>query len=367
MSAFFRFANRSATKALPVMAAAALTSFALSSYQGLSNCEATAKKKENESSSSSSSSTSTVDSTSPKTGTGNAGFQRDAKGYFYDIIPNSQIFQPKLEWPMYDENWDGREPIPSGNDKLDRRKRRYLRKYGVTRHIILVRHGQYDETHKEDEKRILTELGRKQANETGKRLAQMIRGAEGDPDSPCNIKIVRVSGMARAKETCDIIASHFPQVERAEPDPLLNEGRPSHHIPSGGKVSDNTIHKTQEQHARIEEAFQKNFHRADPIAMPDDALFLENDGKDVPPPEDTSPAARHEYEIIVCHANVIRYFCLRALQLPPEAWLRLCTFNCSLTYLTIRPTGGVSCRTLGDVGHLSPELVTFSGHHGFNW
>ena len=77
------------------------------------------------------------------------------------------------------------------------------------------------------------------------------------------------------------------------------------------------------------------------------------------------PSSR--YDIIVCHGNVIRYFFLRALQLPPEAWLRLCTFNCSLTYFTIRPTGGVSCRTLGDVGHLDMERTTFSGHHGFNW
>lgn len=76
---------------------------------------------------------------------------------------------------------------------------------------------------------------------------------------------------------------------------------------------------------------------------------------------------QHEFEIIICHANVIRYFFCRALQLPPEAWLRLCTFNCSLTYLTIRPTGTVSCRMLGDIGHLPYELNTFSGHTGFNW
>ena len=31
------------------------------------------------------------------------------------------------------------------------------------------------------------------------------------------------------------------------------------------------------------------------------------------------------------------------LQLPPEAWLRLSTFNCSLTILTIRPSGSVRC------------------------
>ena len=57
----------------------------------------------------------------------------------------------------------------------------------------------------------------------------------------------------------------------------------------------------------------------------------------------------------------------RALQLPPEAWLRLCTFNCSLTYLTIRPTGSVSCRMLGDIGHLPYQMSTFSQHRGFNW
>ena len=31
----------------------------------------------------------------------------------------------------------------------------------------------------------------------------------------------------------------------------------------------------------------------------------------------------HEYQIIVSHANIIRYFVCRALQIPLEAWLRL--------------------------------------------
>jgi broad specificity phosphatase PhoE len=63
-----------------------------------------------------------------------------------------------------------------------------------------------------------------QADQTGKRLAEMIKGAE-DKFGPCKIKVLRVSGMARAKETAEIIASHLPTVEFAEPDPLLNEGR----------------------------------------------------------------------------------------------------------------------------------------------
>ena len=73
------------------------------------------------------------------------------------------------------------------------------------------------------------------------------------------------------------------------------------------------------------------------------------------------------YDVVVCHGNVIRFFALRALQLPPEAWLRLCTFNCSLTHLKIRPGGSVSLLSLGDTGHLSLEESSFSMHHGFEW
>ena len=68
----------------------------------------------------------------------------------------------------------------------------------------------------------------------------------------------------------------------------------------------------------------------------------------------------------VIHFLVILLHC-SALQLPPEAWLRFCPFNCSLTYLTIRPTGSVGCRLLGDIGHLPYNTVTFSKHHGYNW
>jgi len=83
------------------------------------------------------------------------------------------------------------------------------------------------------------------------------------------------------------------------------------------------------------------------------------------PPERSTEL--HEYDIVVCHANVIRYFALRALQLPPEAWLRMATFNCSLTYILIRPNGNVSIRLLGDVGHLPMAKTTFSMHAGFEW
>jgi serine/threonine-protein phosphatase PGAM5 len=229
----------------------------------------------------------------------------------------------------------------------------------------LIRHGQYDEAPKDDAERKLTDLGRLQADYTGRRLREMIEGIQGTDFTPCRIKVVRVSNMARAKETADIITSHLPEsVEIAEPDPDLNEGRPAHNIP-GGKASSTTIEKFDDQHPRIEQAFQKYFYRApEPTIMDSETSQNKREGSN---DETESQTSKHEFEVIVCHANVIRYFLCRALQLPPEAWLRLCTFNCSLTYLTIRPTGTVSCRMLGDIGHIPYGMSSFSGHHGYNW
>ena len=152
----------------------------------------------------------------------------------------------------------------------------------------------------------------------------------------------RPSKLARAVETASLVRPFLPdRCADAGADGDLNEGRPAQVVP-GKAYARESVRADGE---RIERAFRKIFHRAAPRA----------DG------------APHEYEIVVCHGNVIRYFALRALQLPPEAWLRLCTFNCSITYLVIRPSGSVSLRCLGDIGHLDPDLATFSGHHGLEW
>ena len=146
---------------------------------------------------------------------------------------------------------------------------------------------------------MLTELGKQQAFLTGRRIAEMIRGVD-ESFGPCHVKIVRVSDMARAKQTADIIAAHLPaSVERADPDPLLNEGRPAHTIP-GGPARASIIEATDKAHSRIEEAFEKLFYRAQTKENESE------DGKD-----DDKVQHLHEFEIIVCHANVIRYFLCR--------------------------------------------------------
>jgi serine/threonine-protein phosphatase PGAM5 len=286
-----------------------------------SRCEiATSAPDEGAKSSSSSSTKSSSNSSSVGFG---GGMNRKAEGDFHHLFPRRQLWQPKVEYPLWDNNWDGRHPSFSpGVDDPDehRRRMRTLRHTGVTRHIILVRHGQYQELEQEDAKRILTPLGRQQAEYTGKRLREMLDGVN-EEFGPCRIKVVRVSDMARAKETADIIASFLPDtlVERALPDPDLNEGRPSHNIP-GGKASPSTIEKTDESHPRIEAAFRRYFYRApEPAAKKsssDSTTSVEDDGihSEVttgPSGEVEEEPIRHEFEVIVCHANVIRYFLCR--------------------------------------------------------
>jgi hypothetical protein len=76
------------------------------------------------------------------------GMRHDAVGDYHGLFPMRQLWVPALEYPLYNTNWDGLQPASTGDPEKDHRAMRHLRKTGVTRHIILVRHGQYDETHK---------------------------------------------------------------------------------------------------------------------------------------------------------------------------------------------------------------------------
>jgi len=49
---------------------------------------------------------------------------------------------------------------------------------------------------------------------------------------------------------------------------------------------------------------------------------------------------------------------VRALQLPPEAWLRISLPHASMTLITIRPSGNVALRFLGDAGFIPGHLLS---------
>lgn len=226
----------------------------------------------------------------------------------------------KLRPQKWDYNWDRMAPVPVENEAEGKSE---VAKSKASRILILIRHGQYVWDPHDPEKRILTELGRKQAAITGQRLKEV--GYSYDT--------LYYSTMPRATETAQIIMQSLPGVPTHSCD-LMREGAP---------IRPEPMHKTwkPESHEffrdgpRIEAAFRKYFHRA--------------------PPSQTEDSI----EILVCHANVIRYFVCRALQLPPEAWLRISLANASITKVTCRPSGTVSLKTLGSCEHMPKDVITY--------
>lgn len=85
----------------------------------------------------------------------------------------------------------------------------------AVRHLILIRHGQYNLDGETDVDRFLTEVGRKQAAFTGDRLKLL--------EIPFDL-MVR-STMTRAQETGKIISSHIAHIP-IENCPLIEEGAP---------------------------------------------------------------------------------------------------------------------------------------------
>ncbi|XP_051515611.1 serine/threonine-protein phosphatase PGAM5, mitochondrial-like isoform X2 [Myxocyprinus asiaticus] len=227
----------------------------------------------------------------------------------------------------WDYNWDKRDPSSTVNGK---RKERAgdsgspdteNNKPKATRHIFLIRHSQYNLNGNGDKERVLTPLGREQAELTGQRLA--VLGLKYD--------LLIHSSMTRATETANILSKYLPEVELVSCD-MLREGAPIEPVPPVGHWKPEAVY--HEDGARIEAAFRRYIHRADAKQKED------------------------SYEIIVCHANVIRYFVCRALQFPPEGWLRMGLNNGSITWLTIRPSGRVALRALGDSGFMPPDKLT---------
>lgn len=139
-----------------------------------------------------------------------------------------------LKFTSKDPNWDHRastsvlKPLPKDvspekenkyNEKLEKHRSK------AVRHIILVRHGQYNLSGATDPDRILTELGRSQAKLTGQRLAEL----------KIPIDDFVISTMTRAQETGKIMLEQLPKSEimSIQHDKLLEEGAP---IPPEPKV-----------------------------------------------------------------------------------------------------------------------------------
>ena len=118
------------------------------------------------------------------------------------------IGSKQAEHCTWDNNWDRRHAEPGtaeGSSKSER-------------HLILIRHGQYNLKGKGDAERYLSDLGRQQADLTGQCLKELeLAGMK--------YTVLHQSTMTRSMETAAIIKNHLPHVP-IKTDPLLCEGAP---------------------------------------------------------------------------------------------------------------------------------------------
>lgn len=225
----------------------------------------------------------------------------------------------------WDAEWDSVKPSQGANKNIKRQ-------------ILLIRHGQYKNERRgcEDSERVLTEKGELQAQLTGAFLRKAIRKAEDDTAGELfvsrNVKTFTSSNMTRAMQTCEFIIDAYDIGMKKwwTIDAGLAERFPCDPQPAYPKKAKADCHRV------VEGSFKKFIHRP------------------------KAGNTEHTIDVIVCHGNIIRYFLCRALQIPPEAWLRISLPHCSITSISIRGNGNVSVNQVGSVGHLPVNLQTVS-------
>lgn len=125
----------------------------------------------------------------------------------------------------WDYNWDQRDlATTTSTSKIVKRSAELTdkdikdRKPSAIRHLILIRHGQYNLDGANDGERYLTEIGRVQAKITGERLKQL----------QIPFSDVVISTMTRAQETGKIILEQLPSSKTLAiaHEPLIEEGAP---------------------------------------------------------------------------------------------------------------------------------------------
>jgi broad specificity phosphatase PhoE len=199
----------------------------------------------------------------------------------------------------------------------------------------LVRHGEYqlDEIKKLDRNLTreqhyklhvkeggLTSVGKKQVELTAQRLSSL------------PISAIHCSSFRRTSETAKIIAKEFcgiyPRKSR-----LLWECVPS--IPKAFAQHEHfkyiSIKDVTQWREQADEAFERYFKSAR--------------GKD-------------KHEIIVSHANLIRYLVCLVLQVQTGAWFNLVIDNCGISEIRIETNDRMKLVSYNDVGHLPRQLRT---------
>jgi len=189
----------------------------------------------------------------------------------------------------------------------------------AARTIILVRHGNYvpDEADSSPGPG-LSPIGIAQAKLTAARLAGM----------PGKFDAIFSSPMTRANETARVIAAELRGVA-FEVVPDLEECTPATRRKEVTK--DDEPEELAACAAKLDALFRK--------------MFVPAKGAE-------------RRELIVCHGNVTRYLVTKALGVDTEAWLEMSVGHASLTQIRVEADGRFKVISVGDIGHIPPNLQT---------
>lgn len=187
-----------------------------------------------------------------------------------------------------------------------------------TRILYLIRHGHYHAETDTANYGKLTGLGRRQARCVGRRFASV------------DLCGVHHSDMLRAVETAEIIARELDPAMPIRSSRLLREGVPTVPCPW---LPNLTRAQAKRDRARMDEAYDRYFRP-------------------------TRSGQREE--LLVAHANIIRYFVSRVMGDSVAKWARISLTQASLTAIAVGPTSTrVMLMSFNDVGHLPPRMHTF--------
>jgi serine/threonine-protein phosphatase PGAM5 len=190
----------------------------------------------------------------------------------------------------------------------------------AARTIVLVRHGNYVNDPAADPRLgpHLSPIGVAQAHLVGARLAGL----------PMRFDALYASPLQRARDTAAVIVEDFPGRHFEAVDDLAECTPPTRRMEIMAQEKPEDLSSCQ---AQLDRVFARFFR----------------------------PAAGHEEtELLVCHGNVIRYLVTRALGVDTKAWLEMSPGHASITRIRIEADGRFKVISVGDVGHLPPNLLT---------
>lgn len=190
------------------------------------------------------------------------------------------------------------------------------------RTLVLIRHGEYVHGDESVDEGHLDTLGKQQSRMVAARLDGW----------PIEFDSIQASTLNRARETGEIIAQWFPDLELTLHDDIRECTMATRRQDI---MEDLEPGEAEECETTLEGAFDRIF---------------------VP-----ATKGRDEFDIVVCHGNIIRWVATKVLEVDPLAWLQMSVANCSITVVQVRTDGSMKLISFADSGHIPYEMTSYPG------